>query len=122
MASYVNVDNQTILWHTIHKVHLLHDKIPAYQQQEWFKQIIGMFYQKIQHTNYDLRQINKETIAYMIDSLKSDQSVIEEIPQQPVKSDFQQSEILELRLAIRELQEDVARLKLRIPEPKEVTE
>lgn len=121
MASYVNVDNQTILWSTIQKVHLLHDKIPAYQQQEWFKQIIGMFYQKIQHTNYDLRQINKETIAYMIDSLKSDQSVIEEMPQKP-KSDFQQSEILELRLAIRELQEDVARLKLRIPEPKEVAE
>jgi hypothetical protein len=115
MASYVTVENQTILWSTIQKVQLLHDQIPAHQQQEWFKNIVGMFYQKIQHTQYDLRQINKETIAYMISNIKSE-------PQQPVKSDFQQSEILELRLAIRELQEDVARLKLRIPEPKEVTE
>lgn len=121
MTSYIAVDNQTILWHTIQKVHLLHDKIPAYQQQEWFKQIVGMFYQKIQHTNYDLRQINKETIAYMISTIKNEPAS-DQIPQQPVKSDFQQSEILELRLAIRELQEDVARLKLRIPEPKEVTE
>lgn len=80
MASYVSVENQTLLWNTIQKVQLLHEQIPPYQQQDWFKQILGMFYQKIQNTSYDLRQLNKETIGYMISALKPQPETIETKP------------------------------------------
>ena len=150
MASYVSVENQTLLWNTIQKVQLLHEQIPQYQQQDWFKQILGMFYQKIQNTSYDLRQLNKETIGYMISALKSQPETkpspklgepkfgepisdtaienMEELLQQQMKQreldvvPFQPSEIAELRRAIKQLQEEVAQLKKLIPEPKEVTE
>lgn len=151
MASYVSVENQTLLWNTIQKVQLLHEKIPPYQQQDWFKQILGMFYQKIQNTSYELRQLNKETIGYMISTLKpkpeaeaepetkpsskfgepiSDTAIenMEELLQQQMKQreldvvPFQPSEIAEMRRAIKQLQEEVALLKKLITEPKEVTE
>lgn len=80
MSSYVSVENQTLLWNTIQKVQLLHEQIPSYQQQDWFKQILGMFYQKIQNTSYDLRQLNKETIGYMISTLKPQPEIIETKP------------------------------------------
>ena len=148
MSSYVSVENQTLLWNTIQKVQLLHEQIPSYQQQDWFKQILSMFYQKIQNTSYDLRQLNKETIGYMISTLKpqtqpthaneskpnakfgepiSDTAIenMEELLQQQMKQrelDLKPSEIAELRRAIKQLQDDVALLKKLIPEPKEVTE
>lgn len=80
MSSYVSVENQTMLWNTIQKVQLLHEQIPPYQQQDWFKQILGMFYQKIKNTSYDLRQLNKETIGYMISTLKPQPEIIESKP------------------------------------------
>jgi hypothetical protein len=80
MSSYISVENQTILWNTIQKVQLLHEQIPPYQQQDWFKQILSMFYQKIQNTSYDLRQLNKETIGYMISTLKPQPEIIETKP------------------------------------------
>jgi hypothetical protein len=146
MASYINTENQTILWNTIQKIQLLHQRISPHQQQEWFRQIIGMFYQKIQYTHFDLRQLNKDTIKYMIDALKEpmpnasreykqptfnepvNDSVIEnmdELLEQQLKQrelDITQPDIVEMRRSIRQLQEDVARLKLLITEPKEVTE
>lgn len=70
MTSYISIDNQTMLWSTIQKIQLLHEKIPTNQQQEWFKNILGMFYQQNINTKYDLRQLNKETISYMINTLK----------------------------------------------------
>jgi hypothetical protein len=49
---------------------LLHEKIPTNQQQEWFKNILGTFYQQNMNVKYDLRQLNKDTISYMINLLK----------------------------------------------------
>jgi hypothetical protein len=108
--SYTSAENQTLLWNTIQKIPLLHDQIPTYQQEDWFKQIIGMFYQKNQDTQYDLRQLNKETIGYMIRSLKP------EIPTEEYTPKF------DVERAIKQLQEDVALLKKLISEPKEVAE
>ena len=70
MTSYISVENQTVLWSTIQKIQLLHEKIPTNQQQEWFKNILGMFYQQNMNVKYDLRQLNKDTISYMINLLK----------------------------------------------------
>ncbi|MFY7731656.1 MAG: hypothetical protein ACOVRN_19200 [Flavobacterium sp.] len=151
MSTYVSVENQTLLWNTIQKVQLLHEQIPEYQQKDWFKQILGMFYQNIKNTSYDLRQLNKDTIGYMISTLKpkpepepqmetkpnskfgepiSDTAIenMDELLKQQMKQreldvvPFQPSEIAEMRRAIKQLQEDVALLKKLIPETKEVTE
>ena len=70
MTSYISIDNQTMLWSTIQKIQLLHEKIPTNQQQEWFKNILGMFYQQNMNVKYNLRQLNKDTISYMINLLK----------------------------------------------------
>ena len=70
MTSYISVENQTMLWSTIQKIQLLHETIPTNQQQDWFKNILGMFYQQNINIKYDIRQLNKETISYMINSLK----------------------------------------------------
>jgi hypothetical protein len=70
MSSYISVDNQKMLWNTIQRVQLLHERLPENQQQEWFKKIIGMFYKVNINSQYDLVQLNKETIRYMIESLK----------------------------------------------------
>ena len=70
MASYISVENQTMLWSTIQKIQLLHDKIPAHHQQDWFRNILGLFYQQNINVKYDLRQLNKDTISYMINLLK----------------------------------------------------
>lgn len=70
MSSYISVENQTLLWNTIQKVRLLHQRMDIHQQQEWFKNILGMVYKKSVNTQYDLVQLNKETIRYMIESLK----------------------------------------------------
>ena len=72
MSSYISVENQTLLWNTIQKVQLLHDRLPTHLQQDWFKNILGTFYKKSVNTQYDLVQLNKETIGYMISSLKQD--------------------------------------------------
>ena len=70
MASYISVENQTMLWSTIQKIQLLHDKIPAHHQQDWFRNILGRFYQQNINIKYDLRQLNKDTISYMLNLLK----------------------------------------------------
>ena len=72
MSSYISVENQTLLWNTIQKVQLLHDRLPTHLQQDWFKNILGTFYKKSVNTPYDLVQLNKETIGYMISSLKQE--------------------------------------------------
>jgi hypothetical protein len=93
MTSYISVENQTMLWSTIQKIQLLHEKIPTNQQQEWFKNILGMFYQENMNVKYDLRQLNKETISYMINTLKQnpdrqlqqdyDKMIKKELPPEP---------------------------------------
>lgn len=72
--SYISTENQTLLWNTIQKVGLLHEIIPASQQSDWFREIIIMYYNEYNNRNYDLKQLNKETIGHMINSLKNAQS------------------------------------------------
>jgi hypothetical protein len=144
MSAYISIENQTLLWNTMQKIQLLHEKIPQYQQQEWFKQIVGIFYKKIQYTSYDLRKLNKETIGYMIHILKTEEQEttpkfnepindgvienMEELLQQQRKQreldvvPFQQTDIMELRREIKQLKEEVEQLKKLITEPKEVSE
>ena len=73
MSEFINNTNQQLLWNTIQRVQLLHDTIDSSRQTQWFRDIIGLFYKqninKILNT-YELIELNKNTISYMIQSLK----------------------------------------------------
>ena len=66
MSAYILPENQRILWNTINKVKGFSN------DEQWFKQVIAIFYQKNASRNLDQRellQLNKETIEYMMRGL-----------------------------------------------------
>lgn len=72
MALYVHPENQQMLWGLIntnpHMTQIFSKYHPS-QKSEWFKSIIESFYNQNKHkemTKTDLHQLNKETLAYMI--------------------------------------------------------
>ena len=71
MSLYIHPENQRVLWTTINKAKGFTEKQDA---DEWFKQTIAHFYHlnstRVLDRN-DLLQLNKETIEYMIQQLKS---------------------------------------------------
>lgn len=73
MSTFISYNNQTILWNTIQKVPLLQQKIQKEYQANWFRQIIEDIYIQNQYRNLnvqELNELNKQTISYMINSLK----------------------------------------------------
>ena len=73
MSTFISYNNQTILWNTIQKVPLLQQKIQKEYQGNWFRQIIEDIYKQNQYRNLnvqELNELNKQTISYMINSLK----------------------------------------------------
>jgi predicted small secreted protein len=74
---YIDHNNQTILWNTIKNVDLLNEVFGNAENMKvsWFKNIIEFFYTSMpKNTVYEsgvLVAKNKETIAYMIDNLKT---------------------------------------------------
>jgi len=63
MSAYILPENQRVLWNTINKVKGFS------KDEQWFKQIIALFYQKNANRDLDQRellQLNKETIEYMM--------------------------------------------------------
>lgn len=71
MDEYISERNQRVLWNTIQRVQLLHERIPTTHQQAWFRRIIGKLYQENQASAIQLKELNKITIRYMIQTLKS---------------------------------------------------
>ena len=72
MSLYILPENQTLLWNTIMKTSHFQKKP---EKQEWFRSIIQQFYDKSDpNINVQqLRTLNKETVQYMIHTLKKDQ-------------------------------------------------
>jgi hypothetical protein len=73
MSSFVSPENQKLLWNTINKIDIFHTNISKNEQVVWFKNIIGMFYEKYKNTRPGVKELsllNKETIRYMISNLK----------------------------------------------------
>ena len=73
MSNYISYENQTMLWNTIKNVPLFLEQIEARNQTEWFKIIIGKFYNDNIDRYLDsseLMNLNRITIKYMIDLLK----------------------------------------------------
>jgi len=74
MASFIKQENQTILWKTIQNTNIFNEVLSDNQKPLWFKQIIGMFYEQNcdrRLSRLDLENLNKQTIEYMISSLKN---------------------------------------------------
>jgi len=73
MAKFIDHNNQTLLWNTITKLPLFHEKIDPDFQAQWFRDMIEKIYINKQHrilNNNDLLTLNKHTISFMITSLK----------------------------------------------------
>ena len=73
MALFINNDNQHLLWNTIQNVPLFSQTIPLEMQSQWFRDMIGRFYQEnsdLNLTQYDLQSLNKNFILHMINVLK----------------------------------------------------
>jgi hypothetical protein len=70
---YIHSDNQNILWEKITKtsVFINWNSSPE-EKRKWFRDIIGSFYDKNKFMvmgNKELREINKQTILYMINNI-----------------------------------------------------
>ncbi len=88
MSRYSSPQNQEMLWNIINKNEIIEQHF-TYKSLEykhnWFKTIIRMFYEKYngqQITTPILTTINKETIAYMIQDIRSQYAVQSHIPVQ----------------------------------------
>lgn len=78
MSLYIHERNQRILWSTIKNLRMFNSNITVENQEIWFKQIIGYIYQNNKNrklTNYELQELNKYTISFMIKELQSIRSI-----------------------------------------------
>ena len=75
MSKYIQQDNQKLLWDVSQKMPNIRNVFPEMTQQErWFKDVIQYFYEQNKFetlSKHRLENLNKETIKYMINSLKS---------------------------------------------------
>lgn len=73
MSLYILPENQTLIWNTISKMSHFQQKE---HKQQWFQNIIQQFYDKSNpNINVpELRSLNKETLQYMIQDLKNNNS------------------------------------------------
>lgn len=141
--SYISAENQTLLWNTIQKVGMLHETIPASYQAEWFREIISMYHNEYKNKKYDLKQLNKDTIGCMINSLKvqkdrpdydkapppepnfkeqigdgvienMDELLQQQIRQRELDLSRPHDELGDLRRLVKKLQEELEQLKLKV--------
>jgi hypothetical protein len=78
MSLYIHERNQRILWSTIKNLRMFNSNITVENQEIWFKQIIGYIYQNNKNrklTNYELQELNKYTISFMIKELQLIRSI-----------------------------------------------
>uniref|UniRef100_A0A6C0D3Z1 Uncharacterized protein n=1 Tax=viral metagenome TaxID=1070528 RepID=A0A6C0D3Z1_9ZZZZ len=77
MALYVHPENQELLWNIMNQNQYLNTMLSYQsieQKQEWFKNIIQLFYQQNSHKTLDktqLNQLNKDTLSYMMNYAKA---------------------------------------------------
>jgi len=76
MTLYISSKNQTMIWENIQRTDLFQNvwkNVPEEVKMAWFQKIIGFFYAAIKNKKFtvqELRQLNKDTILFMIDDLK----------------------------------------------------
>lgn len=75
MSKYIHKENQKLLWSVSKKIPNITTIFPGILQRErWFSDVIELFYEQNKLANLSknqLENLNKQTIQYMINSLKS---------------------------------------------------
>jgi hypothetical protein len=90
MSIYIVPENQKLLWNIINKNELITQYFANYAPQvkeNWFKQILELFYDSNKHiriTTTQLYELNKNTLSYMINDIKSR---VQQKPSPPVNQD-----------------------------------
>jgi hypothetical protein len=92
MAAYIHPDNQSVLWKAISSSPLFTSSSLPIKQEEWFKRIIQNVYNNSKEhlTNSELQQLNRDTITYMMNELKTmtKQSTIGTQPLSPAQPSY----------------------------------
>jgi hypothetical protein len=75
MSLFVNTENQKLLWNVIGKNKMVNDYFMFYPREKdgWFRSIVQLFYEKNKLrilNSTELLLLNKETISYMIQTIK----------------------------------------------------
>lgn len=76
MSLYIHAENQKLLWNIMNKLPLITDffePYPQHHKEQWFKSVIQLFYDKYKTRRLqlnDLHQLNQETIAYIVQSIR----------------------------------------------------
>jgi len=78
MSIFIEASNQSMLWNTMQKLDLFQTSFfNENEKMNWFKMVIANIYERnkaLRLTNDDLHVLNRETIKYMIQILKSQQN------------------------------------------------
>ena len=72
MNFFVKYENQTLLWNTINRYPLFENFKIGNEKEKWFQQIIEQTYINKQNQHKTLQELNRETIANMIQILKTE--------------------------------------------------
>jgi hypothetical protein len=76
MSLYVHPENQQLLWNITNKLPMITDFFAPYppaHKEQWFKSVIQLFYDKYKTKQLqlnDLHQLNQETVAYIVQSIR----------------------------------------------------
>jgi hypothetical protein len=76
MTLYIHPENQQLLWNITNKLPMITDFFAPYppsQKEQWFKSVIQLFYEKYKTKRLqlnDLHQLNQETVAYIVQSIR----------------------------------------------------
>ena len=85
---YIKPENQQLLWGIMNK-NPYFMQIPNGKREQWFSSIIGQFYERTPYVpnTQVLQNINRDTIAYMVDVLKKKNEVAR--PNTPIIRSYQ---------------------------------
>ena len=95
MALFIHSENQNLLWTIISNMDITKSVFVEGSPKKsiWFKNVIEEFYIKLYGRNINaqqLREINKEVIAYMVDNLRNMKGAFSQTPRQEPQTLYQQ--------------------------------
>jgi hypothetical protein len=92
MNQYLNETNQNMIWKVINNAPQVIQTFQHYQpgtKEKWFQSIIKNVYQQFNGSSISLKELNKRTLDFMLQSLEPQQPHIVEKQQQPQIADNQ---------------------------------
>ena len=97
MNQYLNETNQNMIWKVINNAPQVIQKFQHYQpgtKEKWFQSIIKNVYQQFNGSSISLKELNKRTLDFMLQSLEPQQPQLAE-KLQPQLAEKQQSQVAE---------------------------